>query len=553
MMKAALLVLSTLILGQQWPDHRGDLQAVAGGLAGSATANICMAGFDFQTDADCNSFWENGVDNVTAYTVGGVAVCTINASGITTVGISSRAIGGGVNSEHYGEGSSASGAETVSIGDDASVGSDNSVGIGSDVTIASTADTATVVGSLSGAVGISSDRATIVGYNSSTLAADSVLLGDNITVTAGSSNAIVGTPTSTISGGNVTLIGNGIDGGVGISSIVGVGQGVVVSATSSTVVGQGASGAGTSSVIVGANSSIASGSIEATVVGFNADITGATGDRTVLIGATCASANSDSVCVGYGCSTAGNGSTNVGANLSVSGNPTTLFGQSAEGLANGVIGIGFDPSVQGTNGIFIKPGTAARSLSGASSIVVGDMDANSSGANAVCIGTALGLTNATTDNILLGTNANDGGFSNCTAIGEGATCTAANQSFFADSVTAPNITGTTFTPTLTNVTNLDASTAFQCQYIRIASSVTVSCKVDVDPTAVLVVSQLGISLPVASNFGAQEDCAGAGSAIAALETGGVLADTVNDRCQFDFIAQTTANHSAFLTFTYQVI
>jgi hypothetical protein len=40
-----------------------------------------------------------------------------------------------------------------------------------------------------------------------------------------------------------------------------------------------------------------------------------------------------------------------------------------------------------------------------------------------------------------------------------------------------------YTPTLVNVANLDASTAYSCQYVRVGSVVIVSGQVDVDPTA----------------------------------------------------------------------
>jgi hypothetical protein len=110
----------------------------------------------------------------------------------------------------------------------------------------------------------------------------------------------------------------------------------------------------------------------------------------------------------------------------------------------------------------------------------------------------------------------------------------------------------TYTPTLTNVTNLDSSTAYQCQYTRIGGSVTVSGKVDVDPTAA-VATELGISLPVVSNFGADEDCAGVAHSQTADEGGGISADTANDRAALKWIAAGTTSRTLYFTFTYQVI
>ena len=133
---------------------------------------------------------------------------------------------------------------------------------------------------------------------------------------------------------------------------------------------------------------------------------------------------------------------------------------------------------------------------------------------------------------------------------------------------AANITGTlavanggtgadnttqTYTPTLTNVANLDASTAYQCQYHRVGAVVTVSGKVDVDPTAA-VSTQLGISLPIASNFGAAQDCCGTAFANAIAGQGAaILADTTNDRAQMEWIAADLTNKSMYFTFVYRIV
>ena len=114
------------------------------------------------------------------------------------------------------------------------------------------------------------------------------------------------------------------------------------------------------------------------------------------------------------------------------------------------------------------------------------------------------------------------------------------------------VTAGTWTPTLFNVTNLDGSTAYQGQYMRVGATVTCSGKVDVDPTAAAA-TELGISLPVASNFGADEDCAGTAYNQAATEGGGISADITNDRAALKWVAVGTANRTLYFTFTYQVI
>ena len=111
-----------------------------------------------------------------------------------------------------------------------------------------------------------------------------------------------------------------------------------------------------------------------------------------------------------------------------------------------------------------------------------------------------------------------------------------------------------YTPALTNVANLDASTAYQCQWIRVNDMVTVSGRVDVDPTAAAASTQLGIALPVASNFGAAEDCAGTAFASGIAGQGAaILADTANDRAQLQFVSADLTNQAMYFTFMYQVI
>jgi hypothetical protein len=112
----------------------------------------------------------------------------------------------------------------------------------------------------------------------------------------------------------------------------------------------------------------------------------------------------------------------------------------------------------------------------------------------------------------------------------------------------------TFTPTLYNVANLDASTAFTCQYLRVGSMVTVSGKVDIDPTTTLTLTQLGMSLPIASNFATAQQCGGtAAAATVAGSVAAVLADPVNDRAEFDVIPVSVANHSMWFNFSYWLV
>lgn len=110
----------------------------------------------------------------------------------------------------------------------------------------------------------------------------------------------------------------------------------------------------------------------------------------------------------------------------------------------------------------------------------------------------------------------------------------------------------TYTPTFTDVTNLDASTPAVWQYMRVGDVVVVSGRLAVNPTA-LAATELGISLPIASDFASVEDCAGTAAAIAVQESAGIVADTTNNRASMQWLAASTANHVMECIFQYTII
>lgn len=112
-----------------------------------------------------------------------------------------------------------------------------------------------------------------------------------------------------------------------------------------------------------------------------------------------------------------------------------------------------------------------------------------------------------------------------------------------------------YTPTLTNVSNVDSSGAIQCQYMRVGSLVHVSGKISINASgAGGVVAIVGASLPIASDFGATEDCAGtfvAGDG--SFEVGFIKADAANNRAEFNLISQTGFGTNYYFTFSYRII
>ena len=115
-----------------------------------------------------------------------------------------------------------------------------------------------------------------------------------------------------------------------------------------------------------------------------------------------------------------------------------------------------------------------------------------------------------------------------------------------------NVHSLTYTPTLTNTTNIAASTAYVCQYMRVGNTVTVSGRVDIDPTATGA-TLLGISLPIASNLASAAECCGSASAVASTECFAINGDAANNRASLAGLAVDTANHDVYFQFTYLVI
>jgi hypothetical protein len=118
-----------------------------------------------------------------------------------------------------------------------------------------------------------------------------------------------------------------------------------------------------------------------------------------------------------------------------------------------------------------------------------------------------------------------------------------------------NVSSGTYTPSLTNTTNIAASTPFTSQYMRVGNVVTVSGRLNIDPTTSGAACELGISLPIASDITATTQCGGTGSVSTTtteVSTGGILGDTTNNRATFRFVAGGTAARDYAFTFTYLV-
>lgn len=125
----------------------------------------------------------------------------------------------------------------------------------------------------------------------------------------------------------------------------------------------------------------------------------------------------------------------------------------------------------------------------------------------------------------------------------------------------PTLTSGTYTPTLTNVANVSASTAGVCHYTRNGNEVTVYGSISgITCTASSgTLSSIGVTLPISSTLAASTDLAGSGtmywrvsSVSAAAEAYG---DTSNNRAEISFpagsVSSTSVRRLSF-SFTYTV-
>jgi hypothetical protein len=109
----------------------------------------------------------------------------------------------------------------------------------------------------------------------------------------------------------------------------------------------------------------------------------------------------------------------------------------------------------------------------------------------------------------------------------------------------------TYTPTITNTSNVSASTPAGFKYIRVGNVVTVSGTIDIDAVATGQFI-IGISLPIPSDFSDSAKANGVGSASVNTDSGGITSDSTNDRATYSVIAGSTSNTGHAIHFTYVI-
>lgn len=124
------------------------------------------------------------------------------------------------------------------------------------------------------------------------------------------------------------------------------------------------------------------------------------------------------------------------------------------------------------------------------------------------------------------------------------------------SSTVLNAAGTgTYTPTRSAEANLDANvTMFEAQYLRVRNTVTVSGRFTANPTLAATATSFEMTLPVASNIGAVEDCCGVAFCGAIAGMGAQISGSVaNNTMVVSWISSDVTAQSWSFIATYQVI
>ena len=124
----------------------------------------------------------------------------------------------------------------------------------------------------------------------------------------------------------------------------------------------------------------------------------------------------------------------------------------------------------------------------------------------------------------------------------------------AGSVAIPVLASGTYTPTLTNVTNVAASSVLgTCQYMRVGDVVTVSGYLEIDPATLGVDTYLAASLPIPSNISNNNDLGGSASCWNIQQSCAIYGDAANNVAGFRYVPTSTANGAFSFTFTYRIL
>lgn len=234
-----------------------------------------------------------------------------------------------------------------------------------------------------------------------------------------------------------------------------------------------------------------------------------------------------------------------------------------EAIDNFLAGAASISGTSGTSGVSGAAGTSGTSgVSGSSgsSGVSGVAGTNGSSGTSGVDGTSgisgtSGVNGTSGINGTSGTNGTSGvNGSNGTSGTSGVNGTSGIDGTSGTSAAAADVQSGVWTPTISGTVNLDSTTAFQGQYLRIGDVVTCSVKITVDPTGAGD-SEFLISLPNADGFTSSVDYLLAGTAACGEVAGfsaAIKCDSLsNNNAKVKWVAVDTASRDLFCHFTYQ--
>jgi len=111
----------------------------------------------------------------------------------------------------------------------------------------------------------------------------------------------------------------------------------------------------------------------------------------------------------------------------------------------------------------------------------------------------------------------------------------------------------TYTPTITETTNITGSTPRACQWMRVGNVVSVSGAVDIDPTAGATTTLFGLSLPIASDFANAWELGGSGAEVTNFTAAYIFADATNNRAGVYYMSAGTISKSVTFQFQYLIL
>lgn len=118
----------------------------------------------------------------------------------------------------------------------------------------------------------------------------------------------------------------------------------------------------------------------------------------------------------------------------------------------------------------------------------------------------------------------------------------------------PTLDHGTYTPSHTNLTNLDTTQPYLSAYLRIGAMVITFGQFDADPTLTATSTSFEMSLPIASNFVNNNEAGGVAFATGIAGQGaGIFANTGNDTLQVQWVSGDVTNQPMFYIAGYRII